>query len=130
MPYLTSRSRRAIHEIKSGHHFDRLLSGWLDSSYIAADGTTSLKYVYPGMVVAVDSSTNKYVPYSSGASYGTGSDTAVGVLDEYLDVTNGDEAITPIYHGKLIEQYCYVYGSAAGTIAGAIKTALDDVTWV
>jgi len=58
MPYLTSRNRRAILEVKSGHHFDRLISNWLDSTYIVADGTTGQKYVYPGMVVAVDSSTN------------------------------------------------------------------------
>jgi hypothetical protein len=102
----------------------------LDSSYIAADGTTALKYVYPGLVVAVDSTTGKYVPYSSGASYGTGSDTAVGVMDEFLDVTQGDEAITPIWHGKLIEVYCYVYGMAAGTISAGIKTSLDDIEWV
>lgn len=130
MPYLTSRSRRPIHEIKFGHHFDRLKSRWLDSSYIAADGTTALKYVYPGLVVAVDSTTGKYVPYSSGASYGTGSDTAVAVMDEFLDVTQGDEAITPIWHGKLIEQYCYVYGAAASNIPAAVKTSLAEVEWV
>lgn len=130
MPYYTSRSRRPIHEVKHGHHHSRLLSNWLDSSYIAADGTTGQKYVYPGLVVAVDSSTNKYVPYSAGASYGTGSNTAVGVMDEFLDVTFGDEAITPIWHGGLIEAYCYVYGSAAGTIAAGIKTSLDDIVWV
>lgn len=129
MAYITSKDRKAILNIKSGHHFDRLLSNWIDSSYIAQD-STGQKYVYPGVVVAVDSSTNKYVPYNVSASYGTGSDTAVGVMDEFIDVTLGDVSVTPIYQGKLIEAHCYAYGGAVGTVSNAIKTALAQIKWV
>lgn len=129
MPYITSKYRRPIHEVKSGHFHERLISNWLDSSYIASDATGQ-KYVYPGLVLAKDTSTNKFVPYSAGASYGTGSDTAVAVLDQFLDVTFGDEAVDPIYHGKLKEAFCYLYGGAIGTVSGAVKTALEDIEWV
>ncbi len=129
MPYLFSVSRRFIPEVKSGHHFDRLISNFLDATYIAADANLQ-KLVQPGMVLARDATTNKYVPYSAGASYGSGSSTAVAMLDEYLDITMGEVAITPIWHGKLKEAFCYVYGSAMGTIPAAVKTALDDVEWV
>jgi len=130
MPYLTSRDRRPILNARVGHHFDRLISRWFDSSYIAADGDTGQKYVYPNMPIAVDSATGKYVPYSLGASYGAGSDDPVGVMDEYLDVTQGDEGVTPVWHGKLLEAHCYIYGAAYGNITDAVKTVLDDITWV
>jgi len=129
MPYITSKSRRSILEVKQGHLFDRLISNFFDSTY-AGEDSTGQKYVYPGLVVARDTDTNKFVPYSSGASYGTGSNTAVGVLDEFLDVTMGDEAITPVYLGKLIEAHVYVYGVAVGTVSGAVKTALARIEWV
>lgn len=130
MPYITSTNRKAILQAKSGHHHDRLISNWLDATYIAAD-STGQKYVYPNLVVARDSSTNKYVPYNAVAgTYGTGCDTPVGVMDEFIDETLGEVSVTPIWHGKLIEAHCYLYGSAYGSIPGAVKTALDDIEWV
>src|SRR3990167_6217946 len=126
MPYITSKSRNPIHQILQGHHHERLISNWLDSSYIAED-STGQKYVYPGLIVAQDTTTKKFVPYSAGASYGTGSDTPVGVMDEFLDVTLGDEAITPVWHGGVIEAHCYLYGSAMGSGLSGVKTTLNKI---
>ncbi len=131
MPYISSvtRGNAALREIKFEGPFMRLLSNWLDSSYFATDASGN-KYAYPGLVLAKDTATNKYVPYSSTTSYGTGSNTAVGVLDRVMDVSLGDEAIAPIYHGALVEAYCFVYGGALGTISGTVKGHLADIKWI
>lgn len=129
MPFRTSRTHRQVYNVLRDLHFSKHSSRFLDSSYIAAD-TYSNKYAYPGMIVALDSSTSKYVPYSSGASYGTGSDTAVGVLTEFHDVTYGDKLIAPVWHAILKENYCFAYGGVLGTVSAAVKSALDDIEWV
>ena len=110
--------------------YARLLSNEFDATYWpeAANGQ---KYVYPGLVLAQVQADQayKYVPYDSSASYGTGSDTAVGVLNEFIDVTLGDQAVSPLYHGTLIEQYCYV-GAGKTAVTATVKTHLTDINWV
>lgn len=108
-------------------HVLRQKSRFFNNTYIL-ENARGQKYVRPGMVLAV--SDNKYVPYSVGASYGTGSNTAVAVLDEFMDLTLGDIGIDPIAHAKLIEAHCYAFGVALGTISAAIKTDLALVEWV
>jgi len=129
MPYRTSHTKR--------QHFDVLAEGspnlvgysrMFDSTYLAIDAD----YMYvldEGVVVAVDSTTNKYVPYSLGASYGTGSDTAVGVTTTHYDMTFGATAIAPTVHAVLLEDYCTIFGGAKGTISAAVKTALNNIMW-
>lgn len=131
MPVIASvtRGNAPLREIKFEGPFSRLLSNWLDSSYFATD-SAGQKYAYPGMIVAKDTDTGKYVPYSGTASYGTGSDTAVGVLDTFEDVTLEDVAIAPIFHGSIVERYCHAYGGDLGTVAAGVKTALTDIKWI
>jgi hypothetical protein len=128
MPYRTTRTHRQHHEVVRDLHVSRLASRLFDSSYLATNAYQE-KYAYAGMIVALDSATSKYVPYSVAASYGTGSDTAIGLLVEPEDMTWGDKAIAPAWHFIAVEQYCFVYGSAIGTIPAAVKTALDNSEW-
>jgi hypothetical protein len=104
-------------------------SNFLDSSYFVA-GSNGQKEVYPGLIVAQDTDTMKWVPYSATASYGTGSDTAKGVMDTFEDVTWGDQTIAPIFHGKVIARHCYVFGEDLDSVSNAVKTALPDVEWM
>lgn len=130
MPYITSRDREEFLEVRvPGSFYERETSNWFDRTYIP-DDSQGERYVRPGMVIAIDTDTNKFVPYNASASYGTGSDTAVGVLDTFEIVTLGDSAIAPIYHGKVIESHAYVFGGTLGTISATIKTQLPDIKWV
>ena len=130
MPYINSIDREEFLEIKvPGGLFDRTNSNWLEDSYFVADSRTAQKYVRPGLIVAVDTDTNKYVPYNVSASYGTGSDTAVGILDTFEILTLGEVAVAPLYHGKVIEAHCYIFGGALGTITAAVKSDLPDIHW-
>jgi hypothetical protein len=110
----------------------RLKSGLFDSAFWSLI-VNDEKYVEPGLVLAQDTSSKKYVPYSAGASYGTGSDTAVGVLDQVVPLTllteATDAACEPIYHGELVEAFCFVLGSALGTVPAGVKTDLPDIEW-
>jgi hypothetical protein len=129
MPFRTSRTHRKVYEVLRDLHFSKHNSRLFDSSYIAANPYQE-KLLYPGMVVAVDSATSKYVPYSVGASYGTGSDTAVGLLVEPHDVTMGDKIVAPVWHAVVKESYCFLYGSALGSVTSGVKTALANIQWV
>ena len=128
MPYKVTRTHRQHHEVVRDTHISRLASRLFDSSYLAANAYQE-KYAYAGMVVALDSTTSKYVPYSAAASYGTGSNTAIGLLIEPEDMSYGDKAIAPAWHFIAVQQYCFVYGGPLGTIPAAVKTALDDSEW-
>lgn len=103
-------------------------SYFFDSSYAPA-GTYGEKYVYPGLLLAYNSATKMYVPYSETASYGTGSDDCVGVLPHILDCTMQPQMIAPAIHGLAIEQYCYVFGGALGTIPAAAKSNVPLIEW-
>jgi hypothetical protein len=133
MPYILSKEYEEFLEIKvPGSFYDRRKSNWLDATYFV-DDASGQKYVRPGLVVAQRTDTYKWVPYNVSASYGPGSDgtnSKLGVLDTFEIVTLGDEAIAPLYHGKLIESHCYIFGSTLGTITAAVKTALPDIEWV
>ena len=124
--------RENIHNIKMPKSFyERGLSNWIDTSYFPNDSSGQI-YVHPGLILAKYTSADsyKYVPYVSDASYGVGSDTAVGVLDIFLDVTLGEKDVSPIFHGSLIEDYCYVLGGTKGDISASIKSDIPDVYWV
>lgn len=110
----------------------RRTSNFLDSSYFVA-GSNGQKEVYPGLVVAQNTSSKKWVPYSVTASYGPGSDgtdSVLGVMDTFEDVTMGDQTIAPIFHGKVIKRHCYVFGQNLDSVTAAVKSALPDVEWI
>lgn len=133
MPYIFSKEFEEFLEIKvPGTLYDRLhKSNWFKYDTIGLD-SMGQRYARPGMIVAQlgAAGSYKYVPYSEAASYGTGSDTAVGVLDTFEILTLGDEAIDPISHGTLIEAHCYVYGEDLGNIPAGVKSALANIQWV
>ncbi len=124
----TRRSVQAILAV-GDNLISREASLWLDSTYFVV-GANGQKELYPGLILAKDTVNDKYVPYNVSASYGVGSDTAVGILDTFVDVTWGDQAVAPVFHGKAIERHCYVHALAIGTIAADIKTDLADIKWV
>ena len=111
-------------------HLMHKKSGFLVRSYFNEDQFGQI-IVRPGMVLALESFTNKYVPYSAVNAYGHGSSTPVGVLQDPQDCTYDEPAITVIIHGKLTEAHCYVYGTTMrGNIPDAVKTALTLIEWV
>lgn len=131
MPIRTSRTHQWNLQVLRDNHFSKLSSRtFMASSYIAVNQYQE-RWVRAGMIVAYNTHDQKYVPYSSGASYGPGSDTAVGVLHEVYDMTYDDYMVEPVWHGVVVEDYCFVYGQLGlGNIPGAVKTALDDIVWV
>jgi hypothetical protein len=111
-------------------HVSRLASNFLDKSYFNTDAAGQV-IVRPGLILGQNSTSKKYTPYSAGNCYGPGSNAAVGVLEVIQDCTYDEPLISPVWHGKLIEDHCYVYGATTkGSIPAAVKTALDDIAWV
>lgn len=118
-------------------HVIRLNSNWLARSYFGFDPSTRLEHlVLPGLILGQATTgtlANYYVPYSATAAYGAGSDTAVGVLGQLVDLTWNSEAVAPVVHAKLIEAHCYIYGetqASSQTISATIKGHLDQIVWV
>lgn len=139
MPVLPSEiHRQEILEIfHTREGIRRLKSGWLARTYFGFDPMTTMeKLVYPGLVLARSTDSRLsgyYVPYNASAAYGAGSDTAVGVLGQLVDLSWGDESVAPVVEASLIEAHCYLYGetqASSTTIAAGIKTALNKIVWV
>ena len=129
MPFRTSHQKRQHFAVLAQAEPNTLgKSRMFDSTYLAEDADY-MKVLDEGTVVAVDSTTGKYVPYSLGASYGTGSDTPVGVVTQHYDMTYGAKAIAPTIEAVLLEDYCVIFGGAKGTITDAVKTALNNIMW-
>lgn len=105
-------------------------SRMFESSYIGIDPARNSKIVWEGMILAINTTTSKYVPYNAAASYGAGSDTAAGVLGQRYDVSLGDVPVAPYYQAFLKEERCYVFGGAMGTVPGAVKTTLARCRWL
>lgn len=131
MPFRTARTHRHIYNVVRDLHLSQDSSKPFYSSYIALNAYQE-RLLYPGMIVAESyiSGCYYYVPYSAAASYGTGSDTAIGLLWHFHDITYGDKMIAPTWHAIAREELCFVYGGALGTVPAAVKTALDDIHWV
>lgn len=128
MPYMTERRHKAILNVVASGHADYLTPRAFLATYIP-ENSYGDRFVYPGLVVAL--SGHYYVPYNSSASYGTGSDTAVGILTTPVDATMDQEpVISPMYHGQVVEDHCYVLGSSLGSIPAAVKTDLNMIEWV
>lgn len=127
----------AIVSIKVGRGlYDYRPSLWFHEEYYPLDANDN-RYVDPGLVVAKalvtdgdTGATYKYVPYEPGGSYGTGSDTPIGILDIRLNATLEAEAIAPLYHGQLLEDKIYVLGQTWADVSSDVKTALPDIDWV
>lgn len=110
-------------------HILRAKDAPLDRTYFDK-GDNKEVLVRPGLFVALNTSSKKYVPYNSSASYGAGSDTNPMLLDTVRNATHEDPVISPVIHGKAIEAHCYVYAGALGTVPAAVKSALPGMFWV
>jgi len=132
MPYQVDwQSRENIREVIASQTGLQKLIGLEFAAAYWPEDANGIKEVRPGLIVAKNTNLNQFVPYSLAASYGTGSDTAVGVFaDDFIDVTHGNYGMTPVYHGEIIEDDCYVLGGTLGTVSAAIKTSLADIHWV
>lgn len=132
MPHITGPvGHRAHLEVLAGGLWETKESRVLRYNSLVPADSQGQRHVYAGMIVAEDSDASYYVPYNASAAYGTGSDTAVGVLREYWNATLGDPIIEPIVFGRLIEKHCYVLGGTLGTISSGIKSDLGHVIeWV
>ena len=116
----------------------RTQSGLLMRDYWA-DNSEGDRIVYAGAIMAeitggVEASSMTvsqpyFVPYSATAAYGTGSDTAAGILAEDWDATYSDWQVTLVNRGVAIQKYCYVPGGEYNDISDDIKTDLTLIKW-
>lgn len=138
MPSRVTYTRRTTGGKPIHQALTRLPTGFLPASYWPETDEGDIR-VYQGVILAEvtgglpesDMTTAQpyYVPYSPGGAYGTGSDTAVGILEHDVDATYSDWQITPVDRGTAFEVYCYVPGGAYGDISAAVKTDLSDMKW-
>ena len=127
---VTYNREEIVEVIADRTHIIREESNWLDKSYFTEDAQGEI-LVRPGLILARNSTTNEYIPYSSGNHYGPGSNTAVAVLDDIQNATYDKPHIAPVSHGRVIEANCYVYGATyTQTVPAAVKTALQQIVWV
>lgn len=141
LPVPTSYTRRPVggKVIHDPFKVQRLPTGFLNRNCFPADADTGDRIVYQGLIVAqvnggleeseMTGSQPYYVPWSASAAYGTGSDTAVGIMDVWHDATVTDWQIAPVYHGQAYEKRCYCGGGPLGSIPASVKTDLSDITW-
>ena len=115
----------------------RLPTGFLPKAYFVADDNGD-RFAWQGLVVAeveggvaagLMASQKYYVPYSAAGSYGTGSDTAVGIMAEFHDETLTSWQIAPVDVGTAYEARCYEGGGPLGTVSATAKTDLSDIKW-
>jgi len=115
----------------------RLPTGFLPKAYFPAD-TNGDRFAWQGLILAevtggvaagLMASQKYYVPYSAAGSYGSGSDTPVGILAEFHDETLTSWQIVPVDRGTAYEARCYEGGGPLGTVSAAVKTALADIKW-
>lgn len=109
----------------------RLASKMFDKAYaqLTFPAGTLNKYTMPGLILALNSVTSKYVPWRADAAYGAGSDTAVGFLNEKLVLSEWDRFCTPIYDAQVIEANMYTDAGVLGTVPAAVKTDLPEIGW-
>ena len=138
LPVNTNYTRRPRGGDPICQEISRLPTGFLVRDYFPADDNGD-RIVYQGLILAeveggvaassMTASQPYYVPYSPTAAYGTGSDTAVGILAEMHDLTVTDWQVSPVDRGIAYEQRCYVGGGPLGVVPSAVKTDLSGITW-
>ncbi len=126
MDAIVTKTHRAVLTVIASAVKERKEGKFFNTNYIAADANGN-KELFPGMIVAEVGS--YYVPYNASSAYGATSYVPVGILNEYWDMTLYPKMVSPVTEGTFIEDYCYVYGSAVGTIPAAVKSALTHIQW-
>jgi hypothetical protein len=140
LPVNTSYTRRPIggKPIHDEAKAARLPTGFLVRTSFPVDDNGDI-IVYQGLIVAevnggveaseMTGSQPYYVPWSATAAYGTGSDTAVGILAEWHDLTVTDWQVAPVCDAWAYEKRCYCGGGPLGSIPASVKTDLSDIKW-
>jgi hypothetical protein len=118
---------RQVFHVLADSHFSKTESRMFDRTYVAEEVNT--RWIYPGMILAVNNDGN-FVPYNAAGAYDLGSNEPAGVNHLLYDITYGNQIVSGIWHGKVVQDLCFVYGGTLGSISAAIKTALDDIKWV
>ena len=108
-------------------------SALMNPNGVAAD-TYGNKVVYPGTILSkvlgsVLPTYQEVMVRVSTPTYGPGSDVAIGVLREIVDLTRGEKIVSYVTHGFCREAVCKDVGTV-GTVAAATKTALSLIQWV
>ena len=137
MPSAVTTYTRRARTPNPFHQVDRRgESGFLMKSYFTANddgdiiveaGTVLAKLTGGINMASMTTSQPYYVPYSQTGAYGTGSDTAAGILDAPYDETYRSWQITPVTSGIVYEKYVTVPGGAIGDVPAAVKTDLSDI---
>ena len=105
-----------------------------EKAYATLTGEDGASWVREGLVVAITTvaGKKKYAPYMSDASYGTGSDTPVGILHQRVSLSlnhpfstdKADRIVEPIYSGEVNSDYIYTQEDGMGAVPAAVKAAL------
>lgn len=111
----------------TGGNIERLPTGSFHANYIPEINGERL--IKPGLIVArLGAADNyKYVPADTSANYGTGSDTAVGIIPELVDGTLGDPQVSPVVMAHVVESRCYTYTASEGP--SNWKSDLTKILW-
>lgn len=109
----------------------QLTAKFFDKAYATLEfpASSGNMYAMPGLVLALNTDTDMYVPWVTDARHGTGSDTAVGVLPVKLELSYWNRACSPVYSGELVEAYCHQEDDDLGTIDSTVKTDLPLIMW-
>ena len=131
MPTIAVWFNRQVEEILTNGHFLTYDSRMFDATANIGLNVNNERLIYPGMIVAISTVTNNYVPYNAAAAYGAGSDAPLAILRDFHNCTLGDKAIEPIVHGRVPAQRCFIYGQAAGAynVPLAVRAILNQIVW-
>lgn len=122
MNAVTSIGNRAVLDVLS-RLWDVGRSLPFDRSYVPADSYGN-RFLYPGLIVGMNDDESLYVPYNVASSYGAYSSYARGILYTLYDFTFEAQIVAPATRAAAVEQYCWIFGSAMGTITDAVKEAV------
>lgn len=136
--YPTAWTRRPLGGEAISLELSRLPTGFLVASFWPLDSSGD-RYIRQGVILAevsggvlassMTASQPYYVPYSVSATYGTGSNTAVGILAEPHDETLSDWQVSPVNRGVAVEKRCYEPGGPIGVVTAAVKANLSRIEW-
>ena len=90
------------------------------------------RLIDPGMVVSTDTGNlhtgTYYVPCTTAETYGTDTNTALGILASWHNATEDSQPLVQVVtHGAALARYCYVVGSAYNSVTNAMWTSMTGI---
>lgn len=90
------------------------------------------RLIDPGMVVSTDTGSlttgSYYVPCTTAETYGTDTNTAVGILDAWYNATENSQPVVKVLtHGAVLARYCYVIGEGYNTVTDTMWGHLSQI---